>query len=289
MAATVEAVKIPEMLNKPLPGEPRGEKARSNSAPARSRGQRSLEVAQPLQDAADAIERTLARDYGVAAAEIKAENAALYDDFAQLHDGLVGRSIIPDTVKGIGTWFGKLDGVMVLPAAQATDKIETAFRTMGASVAGSIGNMVQGGKFDLDSLRQTAARLAGDLRNMIVDRAITAPINRLFSGVLDGIFGGTRAHGGPVSPGKAFLVGEEGPELFMPSAPGRIAPDGGFGAAGGMDKGAIQVTNKIMIDARGADPAQLRRVEHAVHTLVKATPSMAVAAVMRHMARNPGY
>ena len=38
-------------------------------------------------------------------------------------------------------------------------------------------------------------------------------------------FGGARASGGPVSPGQAFLVGERGPELFMPSTAGRIIPN----------------------------------------------------------------
>jgi hypothetical protein len=35
-------------------------------------------------------------------------------------------------------------------------------------------------------------------------------------------FGGKRAAGGPVSGGKSYLVGEEGPELFTPSGMGRI-------------------------------------------------------------------
>ena len=39
-----------------------------------------------------------------------------------------------------------------------------------------------------------------------------------------------KAIGGPVSPGRAYLVGERGPELFVPTASGRIEtkrPDGG--------------------------------------------------------------
>jgi len=35
-------------------------------------------------------------------------------------------------------------------------------------------------------------------------------------------FGGEKAEGGPVSPGKAFLVGERGPEMFSPSRSGSI-------------------------------------------------------------------
>jgi hypothetical protein len=50
-----------------------------------------------------------------------------------------------------------------------------------------------------------------------------------FFGNLLHLFGGARATGGPVRPGRAYLVGERGPELFAPQAPGRIVPAGGWG------------------------------------------------------------
>lgn len=43
-------------------------------------------------------------------------------------------------------------------------------------------------------------------------------------------FGGERAMGGPVVPGKAFLVGEKGPELFSPSQRGSIIPNDQMGS-----------------------------------------------------------
>lgn len=63
-----------------------------------------------------------------------------------------------------------------------------------------------------------------------------------------GLFGGARASGGPVSSGKTYLVGERGPELFMPNTSGSIVPNsalrGGAGAAGG--------ARPLYIDLRGA-------------------------------------
>jgi hypothetical protein len=38
-------------------------------------------------------------------------------------------------------------------------------------------------------------------------------------------FGGAKALGGPVSPDKAFLVGERGPEMFVPGSAGNIIPN----------------------------------------------------------------
>lgn len=39
-------------------------------------------------------------------------------------------------------------------------------------------------------------------------------------------FGGGRAAGGPVSAGTAYMVGEKGPELFVPNSSGSIVPNG---------------------------------------------------------------
>ena len=51
-----------------------------------------------------------------------------------------------------------------------------------------------------------------------------AALSKSFSGAN---FSGTRADGGPVLPGGAYLVGERGPEVFRPSAAGGIEPAGG--------------------------------------------------------------
>lgn len=42
------------------------------------------------------------------------------------------------------------------------------------------------------------------------------------SSVFEDLFGGMRALGGPVMPGRPYLVGERGPEMFMPNQAGRI-------------------------------------------------------------------
>lgn len=47
-----------------------------------------------------------------------------------------------------------------------------------------------------------------------------------------GLFGGARASGGPVDSGRAYVVGERGPEMFVPDVSGRIEPS--LAGAGGM-------------------------------------------------------
>jgi phage-related minor tail protein len=48
--------------------------------------------------------------------------------------------------------------------------------------------------------------------------------------VIGGIFG-KRAGGGPVNSGSPYIVGERGPELFVPSMSGQVVPNYAMGGA----------------------------------------------------------
>lgn len=78
-------------------------------------------------------------------------------------------------------------------------------------------------------------------------------------GFLQSIFGGFRASGGPVQRGKAYVVGEEGPEIFKPDASGRIVAANDTQRALAMGGGGGTIVQ--IIDKRGSDaPAvQTRR------------------------------
>lgn len=55
-----------------------------------------------------------------------------------------------------------------------------------------------------------------------------SPILDIGEGLLGAILGlPGRATGGPVSPGRGYLVGERGPEMFVPTSAGRIEPQAG--------------------------------------------------------------
>ena len=64
---------------------------------------------------------------------------------------------------------------------------------------------------------------------------------------LQKIFGGGRANGGPVSSGTSYMVGERGPELFVPNTSGTIITNGGGGGS------TINLTVNGAIDAEGTD------------------------------------
>ncbi len=72
---------------------------------------------------------------------------------------------------------------------------------------------------------------------------------------------GPFAHGGRPPPGMAALVGEQGPELFVPDVPGTIVPNDALGGPGGE---RVVVNNNYTIDARGASPGMEQRIMQAL-------------------------
>lgn len=67
--------------------------------------------------------------------------------------------------------------------------------------------------------------LGGAITDMFKGGSSAGGIGGALSNVFSSIFGGFRAAGGGVSPGMAYVVGEDGPELFTPRSGGQIVPN----------------------------------------------------------------
>jgi phage-related minor tail protein len=80
-------------------------------------------------------------------------------------------------------------------------------------------------------------------------------------GALFGLPG--RATGGPVAPGRAYLVGERGPEMFVPTTAGRV--ETGAGAAGREVRVAIQVA----VPRGQAAPTAMQRSSRQIASAVR--------------------
>jgi hypothetical protein len=83
----------------------------------------------------------------------------------------------------------------------------------------------------------------------------------IFSSLISGLFGGFRASGGPVSAGKAYMVGEQGPEMIVPGASGTVIPNHKLSAA---NNNSSTFAPNYNIDARGADQAAVARLEQTL-------------------------
>ena len=96
----------------------------------------------------------------------------------------------------------------------------------------SLAAAVQGGKDLSETFKNVARSILDAVTQAIILKTLTAAAGG--GGPIGGFlsflgFGGSNARGGPVSPGSWYMVGERGPEAFVPSTPGTIVPNGGLG------------------------------------------------------------
>jgi phage-related minor tail protein len=166
---------------------------------------------------------------------------------------------------------GQLDGPLGAGAERA-----------GRAIEGALTRAVRTGKLGFDDLRRVALATLSE----IATSAIGAGIGSLVGGAAGSgagsgrgkagglIAAGTglltaalglpgRATGGQVSPGRAYLVGERGPEVFVPTSSGRI--DTGAG------RGGREVRVAITLNApAGTAPEALGRSSRQVARAVRA-------------------
>ena len=73
-----------------------------------------------------------------------------------------------------------------------------------------------------------------------------------------------RATGGPVSPGRPYIVGERGPELFVPTSAGQVNAGGGGGG-----NRSVNVSIRVVAPEGSSSPESLRRSSRQVAQAVR--------------------
>lgn len=154
---------------------------------------------------------------------------------------------------------GQLEGPLANGAGRAALTIERA-----------MGKAVVSGKFGFDDLKKVALTALGEIANASMRNAfgssggggLVGGIGAILSSALGSALGlPGRATGGPVSGGRPYLVGERGPELFVPQGAGRIETGGGGG-------GDVRVAISISSPVPG-DPGVLRQSSRQVAQAVR--------------------
>ncbi|WP_375397134.1 tail tape measure protein [uncultured Sphingomonas sp.] len=172
-------------------------------------------------------------------------------------------SVRADT-RGFARDVAEMRGALDGPLASGADKA-------GRMIEGTLLRAVRTGKLGFEDLRKTALSVLAEIAASALKGGIEAILGGgasrggggllgTLAGVLTGLPG--RATGGPVSPGRAYAVGERGPEVFVPTASGRIEPAGG---------GAREVRVAISVNAAaGEAPQALARSSRQVARAVRA-------------------
>lgn len=105
------------------------------------------------------------------------------------------------------------------------------------------------------------------------------------AGIAAGNFvpGGFFADGGAPPVGRVSVVGERGPELFVPKVPGTIVPAGRWGSGGGGGSGGMTVIYNI--DAAGADPSVVDRIKTVLGDHLRSHPQIVRSTVIAESGR----
>lgn len=137
----------------------------------------------------------------------------------------IDASALSASLGAAGAEIGRVAREEIAPAAAL---IETAFARVAGSIEKDLARAARSGELSLKGL---ARSIVNDLKRIAIDTLVRKPLENLFSSLFAAPFGGGRAHGGFAARGQSYLVGERGPELFTPSASGRIGAPGGRGVS----------------------------------------------------------
>lgn len=109
----------------------------------------------------------------------------------------------------------------------ATNQWKLAGEAAGHGIADAFAGAIVYG----EKLGKSLERLARQLANQALSNLLLGALPKALGGGggLTSLIAGARANGGPVNAGRAYLVGERGPELFTPNVAGQITPNGAMG------------------------------------------------------------
>src|SRR5690242_11393619 len=160
--------------------------------------------------------------------------------------------------RDVASMRGELEGPLVAGAGRAGRMIDSA-----------LARAITTGKFGFDDLKKVALSAMNEIAQASLRGLFHSTGGGLGAGLINGLsslvgslLGSPgRATGGPVNAGRAYLVGERGPELFVPPTGGRIERLG---------SGARDVRVGITIQSPApSDPQVLRQSSRQVARAVR--------------------
>lgn len=210
-------------------------------------------------------------------------------EFKQNDESLA--KVADDQIKAILETSAKVSPEMQAIQSR-TDELNQSFESLGNSVSDAFKGMLTGAMSWKDGMRSLISAVIDQLWKLFVVQKIVG----LVTGALGGATGTPasfspttsvtppsgfipfNAYGGSVMGNRPTIVGERGPELFIPGGNGTIIPNSNMRGGGG---GGSPIS--ISVDARGSnDPAAVRaQVQQGI---LEAAPAIIAAAESRTIA-----
>jgi len=192
------------------------------------------------------------------------EEATILRDIDDLSKNISETQIKQLEAKGLTVEELIRENVETKKLADNATKVKQAFE----NISQSIGNDIKEG---IKGLIKGTSTLS-DLLNNVADKFLDIALNQaLFGdilgssgpkggGILGFLSGGKLAEGGRAAGGKSFLVGEKGPELFVPSRSGNVIPNDKLGGGGNTSVTVNVDASGSSVEGNESDSEQLGRL-----------------------------
>jgi hypothetical protein len=261
-----------------------------NQSGALNSAMRALEIAKLKNDqaqiTADMMQQavSLGKDLAEAEDKLNASTLTEIEQQAKISKGIeYQKSVIEALINARNVLAGdaKLDVVNAKTVAnfnlenEATKELirltglrkiaETDFQIIAKNTGDILSSGFEDAIFSGQKLREVIKAIGLDLVRMVFQQMVTTPMAAGVSSFLQNMF---KASGGPVTSGSPYVVGEKGPELFVPNSSGSIIPNSKMGSGSGDAGGtSVNVTYNI---ASGVSRSDLAPILEQQRKLLKA-------------------
>jgi TP901 family phage tail tape measure protein len=170
--------------------------------------------------------------------------------------GVIGPRPMPDLKKLVP------QPIVFEPTITSMERLGNSAQKLGQEMSSAFTQMIIYGKGFEDSMKRLATLFAEFIIKAYLFKSLAQSffgMGGTLGGILGKFFTGLEGKqgGGHVSGGQPYVVGESGPELFMPNVGGQIVPGGQVGG------------QTVHIDARGADAGVEYRVMRAMKVAMR--------------------
>ena len=144
-------------------------------------------------------------------------------------DILYGTENVTASIKDLNEANAKKQADALREQQQEAQRLEQIYGQLGQTIATGVSDMLMAAVDQTKSLAEVASNMLRNLANQLLQVAVNTALFSLFPG--SSLFKGLPrfADGGSISGGKPAIVGERGPELFMPGRSGSIVPNNALG------------------------------------------------------------
>ncbi|MEM9501971.1 MAG: tail tape measure protein [Pseudomonadota bacterium] len=148
------------------------------------------------------------------------------------------------------------------------------FEKAGNVLERSLLSALRKGSLGFDDLKKIALRSLDEIASHALQSSLgslgggsDSGLGGLIGQSLGSLFGlPGRATGGPVSPGRGYVVGEAGPEIFVPTSSGRIESNAALAGGQGRD---VRVAIQLASPRGTAAPVAMQRSSRQVASAVR--------------------